>query len=168
MRDGGTTTGGGRLTADDARDLMGLKRETFGRTLVIVRHMCDAAIKDAGRRGRCDVVFDVPASVWGRETYDQREMGTALARQLYEDGFDVTGTNVRLHVHWGTDAGRQRRPEKAGSPEDGGDDGDDRPPKRPPPAAFYGRPMSIKVGGSGGETGGGRAKKVERRINVVI
>jgi hypothetical protein len=90
-----------RLTAMEARDLMNIKKESFERTLSAIRQMCDINIKDASRRGQHFLSFDVPATVWGRDGYDHQTMGRTLAEQLFEDGFDITGTTVKLMISWG-------------------------------------------------------------------
>lgn len=90
----------GRLTADEARDLMDIKKESFDKTLYIIRQMCDATLRDASRRGARSAKFDIPVAVWGREGYDQRAMGKALAEQLYGDGFDVSGNSKCIAISW--------------------------------------------------------------------
>lgn len=89
-----------RLTASEARDLMNIKKEAFVKTLGILRQMADSNIKEASRRGRDYLDFDIPQSVFGRESYDPRAMGRALAEQYYEDGYDVTGTPLKLNIKW--------------------------------------------------------------------
>ena len=89
-----------RLTASEARDLMNLKKDAFYKTMGILRQMADTSIREASRRGRDGITFDVPASVFGRESYDPRSMGKALAEQYYEDGYDVTGTPTKLKIRW--------------------------------------------------------------------
>jgi hypothetical protein len=93
--------GGTRLTADEARDLMNIKKENFDKSLSVVRQMCDVTLRDASRRGQCSMRFDIPISIWGRDSYDQHTMGRALASQIFDDGFDVTGTTSRLNISWG-------------------------------------------------------------------
>jgi len=89
-----------RLTAQSARDLLNMKKESFFKSLSIIRQMCDTLIKDASRRGKDMIQFDVPPSVFARESYDPRVMGRALAEQLYEDGFNVTGSTLHLKISW--------------------------------------------------------------------
>jgi len=94
-----------RLTAVEARGLMNLKKEAFIKTLGLIRQMVDTNIRDASRRGRESIDFDVPQSLFGRESYDSKYMGKALAEQLhYEDGYDVMGTPLKLKIKWGDDA----------------------------------------------------------------
>lgn len=92
---------GGRFTADEAREFMNIKKERFDRTLYIIRQMCDMTMRDASRRGQHKVSFDVPSTVFGREGYDRHSMAKALASQLFDDGFDVSGTTSRIVISWG-------------------------------------------------------------------
>lgn len=94
---------GFRLTAQEARDLMNIKKESFEKTLSIIRQMCDVTMRDVSRRGNSNMKFDVPQTVWGRDGYNQHAMGKALAEQLFDDGFDVTGTTTKLNVAWGAE-----------------------------------------------------------------
>ena len=89
-----------RLTAKDARDILSIKEASFDRTLNLVRGTCDTAIKDASKLGKHTINFEVPQRIWGREIYDRGVMGSKLAKQLFEDGFDVSGTTVRLTISW--------------------------------------------------------------------
>lgn len=91
-----------RLTAQEARDLMCIKKECFTKTLSIIRQMCDISLRDTSRRGSSSMQFDVPQTVWGRDSYDHHSMGKALAKQLFDDGFDVTGTTTKLLISWGS------------------------------------------------------------------
>jgi hypothetical protein len=102
---------GFRLTAQEARDLMDIKKESFEKTLSIIRQMCDVTMRDSSRRGIGNMKFDVPQTVWGRDGYNQHAMGKALAEQLFDDGFDVTGTTTKLNISWGAvDAADGDRP----------------------------------------------------------
>lgn len=94
-----------RMTAQEARDMLGMKKDSFLRTLGIIRQMCDSSIKEACRRGRDCLKFDVPPTIFAREYYDPRAMGRELAKQLYEDGFDVQGTVLHFTISWSTDDG---------------------------------------------------------------
>jgi hypothetical protein len=89
-----------RFTAEEARDIMDLKKECTEKTLTMMRHMCDATLKGASERGQHQMTFDIPTTMWGREAFDQHEIGRQLAEQLYEDGFDVTGTTNKLNISW--------------------------------------------------------------------
>ena len=94
-----------RLTVTDARELMNIKKDAFVKTLGIIRQMADSCIRDASRRGKDCITFEIPHSVFGRESYDQKSMGRALAEQYYADGYDVTGTIFKLVVTWGENSG---------------------------------------------------------------
>lgn len=96
-------TTGIRLTAQSARELLNVKRESFYKSLGIIRQMCDAIIKDTSRRGKDNITFDIPPTVFAHESYDPKSMGRALAEQLYEDGFNVTGTTLHLNISWADD-----------------------------------------------------------------
>lgn len=91
-----------RLTAGDARKLMAIKKERFKATLNTIRQMCDLEIRDISRRGLNCIEYDVPRTVMGRDDYDVKKMGRALAKQLFDDDYDVTGTPTRLKISWGT------------------------------------------------------------------
>lgn len=91
---------GYRLTAQEARDMMCIKKESFEKTLGTIRQMCDIAIREASRKGNGSAIFDVPRTMWGRDDYNHDLMGKALAEQLFDDDFDVTGTTARLIVSW--------------------------------------------------------------------
>jgi hypothetical protein len=92
---------GMRMTAEEARNLLHMKKESFLKTLSIIRQMCDTSIKEACRRGRDRVKFDIPITLFAREYYDPKTMGKELAQQLFEDGFDVVGpTPLHLTVTW--------------------------------------------------------------------
>lgn len=93
-----------RLTAKDARDIMTIKKDSFNKTLNIIRQMCDNAIKDACRRGFTNVTFEPPKTIFGREGYDPKAMGRALALQLYEDSYDVSGFTNKLLIKWDNDS----------------------------------------------------------------
>lgn len=89
-----------RLTAAEARELQSTKREEFANTLGTIRQMADSNIKDASRRGEGSIVFEVPLTVFGKGSYSRKAMGRALAEQYYEDGYDVTGTCLKLVIKW--------------------------------------------------------------------
>lgn len=89
-----------RFTADNARDILYARQDVFDRTLAIIRGIVDTQIRDAARAGKHSLTLTVPPSVFGREPYDLATMGKALARQLYEDQYEVTGTCARLVVSW--------------------------------------------------------------------
>jgi hypothetical protein len=160
-------TSNGRLTADDARELMNIKKEGFDKTQSIIRHMCDIMIKDASRRGQRDMAFDVPISVWGRESYDRREMGHALAEQLYGDGFDVTGHAAGLIIRWGPEQNPRHPPTRPAFPP--------LPPYMNGIIARHGidahvrgrrdRPMIMPTVDANGMQ---RRKKVEKIINIAL
>jgi hypothetical protein len=77
-----------------------VKKEAFNRALDMVRHMCDDMIKECSRKGYDSLDFEVPRSIFTQDAYDPKSMGRALAEQLFEDGYDVTGTSTHLHVQW--------------------------------------------------------------------
>jgi hypothetical protein len=89
-----------RFTATDARDILNVKREGFAKTLGIIRQMCDICIKDTSRKGLDCVAFDLPTGIFGRDNYEPKTMGRELAEQLYEDGYDVTGSVLELKISW--------------------------------------------------------------------
>ena len=90
-----------RLKASEARDLMTLKQESFLRTLGLIRQMCDTVIKETSQSGKAHFIeYDVPRSIFGCEAFDQSVMGKALAKELYEDGYDVKGTSKKLRISW--------------------------------------------------------------------
>lgn len=148
---------GMRLTAQEARDLLNIKKESFEKTLSIIRQMADSSVQDVSRRGHSEVKFDVPLLVWGRDSYDQGTMGKALAEQLFEDGFDVTGTTSRLIISWKVaPVGEQTQP--IASPRPKAPVKEIKSPPRSPMFTFLsqGRDTSCTQ----------KKKKVERRVNI--
>jgi hypothetical protein len=89
-----------RFTADEARDILYARQDVFERTLAIIRGMVDTQLKDAARQGKASVHIVVPPSVFGREPYNIAVMGRTLAKQLYEDKYDVAGTCTNMIVSW--------------------------------------------------------------------
>jgi len=90
-----------RFTADHALDISRGRHEAFEKTMNIIRNMMDNQIRDAAKMGKQSVTIEIPRTVFGRETFDLIEMGRALAEQLWEDKFSVSGTYTRFVVSWG-------------------------------------------------------------------
>ena len=90
-----------RFTADHALDISKGRHEAFEKTMNIIRNMIDSQIRDAAKMGKQSVAIEIPRTVFGRETFDIIEMGRALADQLWEDKFTVTGTYTRFNISWG-------------------------------------------------------------------
>ena len=91
-----------RLKASDARSMMTLKQENFNKTLGIIRQMCDNLIRETSQSGKTTFIeYEVPKTVFGCDSFDQGTMGKALAKELYEDGYDVKGTAKKLKISWG-------------------------------------------------------------------
>lgn len=99
---------GFRFTAQEARTLAGIKKESFERTLSVIRQMVDVIVREASIKGGDSVTFDVPEMVWGRDSFDRHAMGKALAEQLFNDNFDVTGTTAKLNISWKTESEPER------------------------------------------------------------
>lgn len=89
-----------RLRAEEARGFMSYQQESFRKAQGLVRQMCDSAIKDASKLGKGFLIFDVPSSAFGYNTYDVSEMGRALAHELHADGYDISGTTKKLRITW--------------------------------------------------------------------
>lgn len=89
-----------RLTAEHARQLMGMKKEAFLKTRDVIREIADAQIKDASSAGRDSIDFEIPPTMMGRDRYNQRAMAKSLAEQFYQDGYDVTGNSKKLTIKW--------------------------------------------------------------------
>jgi hypothetical protein len=90
-----------RMTADEAIEISETKTYAFERTLAVIRSMVDGEIRTAAKLGKRSVKYLVPLTVFGHEHYDINAMGKALARQLYEDKFTVTGTCSLITISWG-------------------------------------------------------------------
>lgn len=95
-----TITGGKRITAQQAVGLMSSNQDAFRQTLCIIRGMCDDKIAENAKNGKPSVTFDVPPSVFGRELYDHKTMGRALANDLHQDGYIIRGKSTSLIVSW--------------------------------------------------------------------
>lgn len=89
-----------RLRADEARGFMSYQQENFRKAQGLVRQMCDSMIKDASKAGKGFLIFDIPSSAFGYNTFDQNEMGRALAHELHADGYDISGTTKKLRITW--------------------------------------------------------------------
>lgn len=89
-----------RLTANQARDISAAQKESFEKTLRIIRTMIDGRIKDAAKMGRSYVTISVPQNVFGRESYNIYSMGKALAKELFEDNYEVRGKYTKFTVLW--------------------------------------------------------------------
>lgn len=90
-----------RLSATQAVELMTVKQESFVHTLGIIRQLCDERIRDAATTGLSRIVFDVPKFVYGRDVYNHKLMGEALARDLGASNYRVKGISTRLEISWG-------------------------------------------------------------------
>lgn len=101
-----------RFTADHALDITRSRRDSFKKTMSIIRSTIDEQIKEAAMRGLQHVIVEVPRIVYGREDYDIVEMGSALVDQLHEDKYTVTGTYVKFTVRWGGRESFSRTPKK--------------------------------------------------------
>jgi hypothetical protein len=122
-----------RLTARDAVRMLDTKKEGFNKALRMIRQMCDSLIRDTCRRSKTRVRFEVPVNVWGGEAYEKNDMGEALAKQLYEDGYDVTGTVSRLEISWGP---KKKKKKDEAAEEEGSEEETPRAPQQPFAAPF--------------------------------
>ena len=90
-----------RFTADQALDISLSRHASFEKTMAIIRNSIDNQIKDAAMVGKQSVTIVIPPNIFGRDNFDPIEMGRALAEQLFEDKFNVTGTYTRFVISWG-------------------------------------------------------------------
>jgi hypothetical protein len=89
------------MDAERAREYMKLRLDSFAKTMRVIRTMVDSAIKDAARLGNSSVTVNMPGSVFGHEPYNLAKMGEGIAKELFQDGFDVSGTYARMTISWG-------------------------------------------------------------------
>lgn len=88
------------MDAERAREIMRLRLDSFAKTKRVIRSMIDAAVKDAAKLGKSAVTINMPASVFGHEPYNLSKMGIEITKELFRDGFDVSGTYARMSISW--------------------------------------------------------------------
>jgi hypothetical protein len=95
------------FNVNDARRMVAENRELLEITIGLARRTCDVRIQDAARRGRTHASYDVPASIFGRPTYDRHELAAALAEALRADGFSagVDAGSTHITISWGSAGG---------------------------------------------------------------
>lgn len=93
-----------RITADEAAEIAESKTYAFEKTLKVIRSIIDGDIRNAAKLGKKSTRVTIPTTVFGHENYDINAMGRAVARQLFEDKFTVTGTCASLIISWGDGA----------------------------------------------------------------
>lgn len=89
------------LTADRARDMMTISQENFETALRAIRNIVDEEITEAARHHKGEVVYRVPASLYGYDHYNIDHMGRRLAKELHKDGFSVDGSTRMFTISWG-------------------------------------------------------------------
>ena len=88
------------FTAEEAMEISLRHQENFNKTKSVIRQMINNEIKSAALRGRTSVIFPIPKSVYGRDTYSIVRMGEMIAQDLYADKYEVGGTVSRLLISW--------------------------------------------------------------------
>jgi len=89
-----------RFTASNARDICGIRQQSFDNALLVIRNMIDLQIKEAARKGFSEVSVDVPRTIFGHDMYEFVPMCRAVARQLRTDGYSLNGSLPNFTISW--------------------------------------------------------------------